>query len=98
MLLTGDAIVLTGADLALRRGLHETGFVVAAAGFSVMFVAAVTHRAPAAAVVCIWLWWSSGGGGRARRAARALGAKSAAVISTLVQRIKPSPVPTPAAR
>lgn len=50
----------------------------------------------ALAMLYTWLWWRDGGGRGGKRAARELGAKSWALIRGLVERVSPSPAPSPA--
>lgn len=74
-----------------------------AAGLWLDFVDAVLAASPTRAALAglfaawfTWRWWNGRRGGRGRKALRELGAKSRARIEALVERMKPSPIPSPA--
>jgi hypothetical protein len=100
---TGNLLHVAGFVAFLRAGNVRAFFRLCAAACWVLFGCAIAADRPvlvtiqaAGAAFFTWLWWLSGGGRGPRKALRQVGAKSAARIKALTQRIHPSPVPSPA--
>lgn len=97
----GCAATIIGALLHLA-GDRRTSDAVCALGFALTASSCALDGRPvgaalfgAAAALCAWSWWRGGGGKGGRRAARALGAKSTALLQALTRRLTPPPAPTP---
>ncbi|WP_141576199.1 hypothetical protein [Actinomadura sp. WMMA1423] len=74
-----------------------------ALGLWLAFIANVIDVSPVwsaiyglAAAYYTWRWWKNRRNGRGRKALRELGAKSRARVQALVDRMTPSPIPSPA--
>ena len=106
MNLTSVGLAAAGWVILIRRwsqpGMpHETyGFwALSATGFCVYDV--ITGNTGWAvfqgclAAYWAWMWWRGRRKGRMKKAAKELGAKSRARIDALVERLSPSPIPTP---
>jgi hypothetical protein len=97
------ALILVGALCLLTGDSRGLGHGFAAVGFWLLFLLEVLERSPRFAALYLllaayatYLWWKNRRKGRGKKALKALGAKSRALVQALVRRMTQSPIPSPA--
>lgn len=98
----GLSVIAVAGQILQEWPAHRVHGLLAIANW-IMFAAQVLNgdRVWAAihgllAVYMTWSWWRNRPKGRGRKALRELGAKSRARVQALVDRVTPSPIPSPA--